>query len=119
MGFFFPSLWLEEEGRRSWFAKWMSCSWCQAGPYAIPFISSMVSPAVRAEVPGVIRSVAITCYFVHNVKYFFFLVNFSHYWAEQNGWRFLLKLFLLLYNLIATLSESLLAQPSLLEPVGC
>ena len=75
-----------------------ACSWCQAGLCTIPFISSMVSPAVSTKVPGVIRSAAIKCYFVHNEKYFFFLVNFSHYWAEQNGWRFLLKLFLLLYN---------------------
>jgi len=76
----------------------MSCSWCQAGPRTVPFISSMVSPAVSAEVPGVIRSAAIRCYFVHKEKNFSFLVNFSHYWAEQNGWRFLLKPFLLLYN---------------------
>lgn len=75
----------------------MSCSWCQAGPCAVPFISSVVSPAVRAGVPEAIRSEAIKCYFVHNEKYFF-LVNFSHYWAEQNGWRFFLKLLLLLYN---------------------
>lgn len=49
-----------------------ACPWCQAGSRAIPFISSMVSPAVSAEVPGVIRSVAIKRYFVHNEKYFFF-----------------------------------------------
>lgn len=71
-------------------------------PRTVPFFGGMMIPAVSIEVPGVIKSAAIKCYFVHNEKDFFFfsplLVNFSHYWAEQNGWRFLLKLFLLLCN---------------------
>lgn len=100
--FFSLALWFEGEGRGSWLAKWMSWSCCQADPHTVPFISCMMIPAVSIEVPGVIRSAAIKCYFVHNEKhfslFFFLLVNFSHYWAEQNGWRFLLKLFLLLYN---------------------
>lgn len=100
VGFFYLSLQFEGEGREIYSAKWLSQSWCQAGPGTVPFISCMVIPAVSIEVPGAIRGAAIKCYFVHNEKYYFFFlpVNFSHYWAEQNGWRFLLKLFLLLYN---------------------
>lgn len=97
--FFFSCLVVWGRGERELVGKMDVLILVSGWSLPVPFIRCMTIPAGSMEVPGVIRSAAIKCYFVHNEKHFFFLlVNFSHYWAGQNGWRFLLKLFLLLYN---------------------